>query len=104
VLWEILVPRKWNNGRPVRTRHHRVFDAKVRDICGGLTIHPPTIKGEWISPEGTLYIDSTIPVRVSCTREQIEQIMDFTAKHYKQKAVLAYKVSDEVIVKNYKEN
>jgi len=76
----------------------------VRDICGGLTIHPPTIKGEWISPEGTLYIDSTIPVRVSCTREQIEQIMDFTAKHYKQKAVLAYKVSDEVIVKNYKEN
>jgi hypothetical protein len=100
-LWEILVPRKWNDGKPIRTRHHRQWDKRVRAISGGMTIHPPTIKGEWVSPEGELYVDSTIPVRLTCTRQQIEEIMDFTAKHYRQKAVMAYKVSSDVIIKNY---
>ena len=101
MLWEILVPRKWNNGKPIRTRHHREWDKRVKAITGGLTIYPPTIKGEWISPEGETYIDSTIPVRIACNREQINKIMDITGHHYRQLAVMAYKISEEVLIKNY---
>jgi len=101
-MWEILVPRKWNNGRPIRTRHHKEWDKRVRAIAGGLTILYPTIKGEWISPSGELFVDSTIPVRISCNRKQIERIMDIAAAHYKQEAIIAYKISDEVIIRNYK--
>ena len=98
ILWEILVPRRWNNGKPIRTRHHKEWDRRVKAIAGGLTVLTPTIKGEWVSLDG----DSTIPVRIACDREQINQIMDITAKHYKQLAVMAYKISDEVLIRNYK--
>jgi hypothetical protein len=33
----------------------------------------------------------------------IEEIVDFTIKHYDQEAVLAYRISDDVILKNRKE-
>lgn len=102
-LWEILVPRKYNNGKPVSTKHHKNWDQKVQRIINnnGITILQPTIKGEWISTEGKIYIDSTIPVRIVCTREEINKICDMTAKHYNQLAVMTYKISDEVIIKNY---
>lgn len=40
-----------------------------------------------------------IPVRIACSREEIDKIIDITIKHYNQLAVMAYKVSDEVIIK-----
>lgn len=101
IVWEILVPRQLNDGTFVKLKHHRVWDEKVREIAGGLTVMVPTVKGEWIASDGNLFVDSTIPVRICCSREQIEKIMDMTAVHYQQKAILAYKVSDEVILKEY---
>lgn len=101
-LWEILVPCQWNNGHPVRTRHHKVWDARIRAISGGLTILSPA-KGQWLSPDKELYQERMIPVRVACTHRQIELIMDITAQHYKQLAVMAYVVSETVMIKNYPE-
>ena len=43
ILWEIMVPTMYNDGRFVRTRHHKVWDDKVRAISGGLTIYKPAI-------------------------------------------------------------
>jgi len=97
-LWEILVPTIFNNGKPVRTRYHRVWDAKVYEISGGLTIMTPA-KGRWISPSGTLFAERMIPVRISCTREEILKIVDMSLKYYDQEAILAYKISDDVILK-----
>src|SRR5271154_5920860 len=97
-LWEILVPTVSNEGKPFRTRFHRVWDAKVQEISGGLTILNPT-KGRWISPDGELFAERMIPVRCLASREEINQIIDFTLKYYDQKAVLAYVVSYEFIMK-----
>lgn len=97
-LWEILVPTIRNDGRPIHLRFHRIWDKKVRAITGGLTILPVT-KGQWISSNKELFEERMIPVRIACTREQIEQIIDMTLKYYEQLAVMAYKVSEEVIVK-----
>lgn len=96
-LWEILVPTITNAGKPIHTRFHKVWDAKVEKISGGLTIHVPT-KGRWIH-EGVLFKERMIPVRIMCTREQINEIIDITLEYYDQIAVLAYRVSDEVILK-----
>lgn len=98
-MWEILVPTMRQDGRPIRTRFHRVWDEKVRAISNGLTILPPTI-GQWVSPiDETLYKERMIPVRIMCTREQIEQIIDMTIDYYEQEAVLAYRVSTECILR-----
>ena len=97
-LWEILVPSATNDGVDILISYHREWDEKVRKICGGLTILK-SAKGQWVSPDGRLFKEKMIPVRVACTKEQIEQIMDITLKHYDQEEVLAYKISDTVIFK-----
>jgi hypothetical protein len=98
-LWEILVPTI-KDGKPVRTRFHRVWDNKVREISKGLTILNPA-KGQWISPDGELFEERMIPVRVACTSEEIVKIADMTAAYYNQKAVMFYKISSEVHIKHY---
>lgn len=81
-LWEILVPTvRRQDGKPIRTRFHRVWDAKVRFIAGGLTILSP-VKGQWISPDNELFSERMIPVRIACSREHIALIADFTASYY----------------------
>lgn len=99
-LWEILVPTVKMDGTGFyKTKYHKVWDQKVRDISGGLTIMPPS-KGQWVSNDGELFIERMIPVRIVCGREQIEKIVDMTMIYYDQLAVLAYKLSDEVILKH----
>lgn len=87
------------NHKPVRLKHHQEWDKRVRSITGGLTIYTPS-KGQWISPSGELFIERMIPVRIACSRKELEKIMDITLQHYNQEAVMAYLVSEEVIIKH----
>ena len=96
-LWEVLVPTVRNDGRPIRTRYHRVWDATVREISGGLTIMP-VAKGQWVNNED-LFCERMIPVRVIATKAEIEEIVQYTLRYYEQLAVLAYKISEEVILR-----
>jgi hypothetical protein len=99
-LWEILVPTvRRVSGKPYTTRFHRVWDAKVRVISGGLTVLTPA-KGQWVAPTGELHSERMIPVRIVASREQIDRIIDLTIEYYDQLAVLCYKLSDEVILKH----
>lgn len=94
-LWEILVPTIRNCGKPFRTRYHRVWDKKVREISGGLTIMSP-VKGQWINEGGTLFAERMIPVRIICTETEIDSIIKMSLKYYDQEAILAYKIATEV--------
>jgi len=94
-LWEILVPRNDNNGKDFPVSYHRLWDNEVVQIAGGLTIMKPT-KGRWVDIGKELYIDRMIPVRILCTKKQIVEIVKFTALHYVQKAIMYFKVSEEV--------
>jgi hypothetical protein len=104
-LWEILVPtirnkdKDGNPGKPFRKRFHKVWDDKVKAISNGLTILTP-VKGRWVSPRGELFDERMIPVRIIATQEQIEKIIDMTMKYYDQEAILAYRISDTVILKH----
>lgn len=99
-LWEILVPTHFNNHIKIGVEHHKQWDLFVESITKGLTIENPT-RGIWINHEGMKYEERMIPVKISCTREQIEVIIDFTAKHYEQEAISFYKISDEMHIVNY---
>jgi len=98
-MWEILVPTVRNNGKPYRTRHHREWDKRVRRISGGLTILPVS-KGQWVSPDGVLFTERMIPVRVVASDVQMEKIIATTFQHYPdQIAVLAYVISHRVALR-----
>lgn len=97
-MWEILVPTISNDGKPFRTRYHKVWDKKVREIAGGLTILKPVL-GQWVSPNEDLFKERMIPVRIFCSREDIEKIIDYSIVYYKQEAIMAYCISTECIVK-----
>lgn len=95
-MWRIYVPTIRNDGRPFHLRYHRVWDKRVREITGGLTINGP-VKGQWTDRDGEVYNERMIPVDIAATKPQIERIGEMTASYYEQKEVLIYKISDEVI-------
>jgi len=98
-LWEILVPASNNKDLKFTYEHHKEWDEFVKNLTGGVTIKR-TAKGEWVSPTGTIYVDRMIPCRIVCTEDQISDIIDFTIEHYKQEAVLAYRISTNVILRH----
>jgi len=101
-LWEILVPASNNKEKKFTYKHHKQWDAFVKELTGGVTIMK-TSKGQWVSPTGQLYIDRMIPCRIVCNEEQMNKIVNFTIEHYDQEAVLAYRISDNVILRHKNE-
>jgi hypothetical protein len=101
-LWEILVPRCSNDGKEYDIEHHRVWDEKVRDIAGGITILR-TARGQWFNPEKRLFVEEMIPVRIYCNEKSIDKIIDYTLQYYDQEAVLAYEVSSNVKIRHRKQ-
>ncbi len=96
-LYEILVPTTFQDtGKPVSLKHHKEWDKYVRKFSPGMTILKPA-KGQW-DYLGKVYEDRVIPVRLTCTAKQILEICKFTLHHYRQLAVMAYKLSDEVVI------
>lgn len=94
-MWEILVPTVRNCGKPFRTRYHRVWDKKVREISGGLTIMSP-VKGQWVNPDGVLFAERMIPCRFLADETQVDEIINMTLKYYDQEATLCYLISSNV--------
>lgn len=102
-MWEILVPTIMINPHtkelgPIKVRYHRVWDERVRNISGGLTVFIPA-KGQWVSPvTNHLYLERMIPVRILATDEEMDHIVKMTAVYYNQEAIMAYKISSRVVL------
>jgi|SRR3989338_4571217 len=97
-LWEILIPAYSPEKKKYPLSYHQKWDAQIRKISGGLTILN-TANGQWITAKGKLLIEKMIPVRILCTKREIQKIITLTLAHYQQEAVLAYKISDEVVLR-----
>lgn len=96
-LYEVLVPTIYGDTKkPIRTRHHKMWDAWVKKQTGGLTILTPA-KGIWVH-KGQDYVERVIPVRIFCDQVTIQKIVQFTLKHYRQKAVMYYLLSNECFI------
>ena len=57
-------------------------------------------RGQWVDPDGKLFVEKMIPVRVIASRQQISEIVDYTITYYHQKAVLAYQIGYHVILRH----
>lgn len=97
-FWEILVPAS-SKDKEFTYEHHKKWDEYVKSLAGGLTVMK-TAKGEWISKDGKLFVDRMIPVKIKCSYADINKIIDFTMEHYDQEAVLAYRISSHIILRN----
>lgn len=97
-LWEVLVPKASNSSQEYTLSHHQGWDSQVRAIARGLTIFKKA-RGQWISPEGELFNEEMIPVRIFCSQVSLDRILDITLDHYDQKAVMAYEISTKVVLK-----
>lgn len=102
-LWEILVPANPNVGCGIYRDHmkcHEAWDKKIADIAGSLSIMRE-VKGKWRSPGSSWSIESEtmIAVRIACSYDELDRIIDMTKKHYKQKEVMVYLVSSTVIIR-----
>ncbi|MCI0562285.1 MAG: hypothetical protein MN733_27695, partial [Nitrososphaera sp.] len=53
-------------------------------------------RGQWISPDGEIFKERMIPVRIMCTSTQMDNIAAMTLDFYEQKAVMYYRISSEV--------
>lgn len=91
-MYSIFVPCMVDN-KPVRTRHHRTWDRWVQKLTGGMTILTPS-KGKWKSPKGEVFEERMIPVFIACNEGDIKKIVNFTIKHYKQEAVMFFKLGE----------
>ena len=99
LLWEIIVPTQFDDTKEdIPVEHHREWDRLVREISGGLTMLR-SATGQWVQA-GQVQQENVIPVRLIATREQIEEIAKFTARHYRQRVAMVYKISDEVLFMN----
>lgn len=102
-LYEILVPTIYGDTlKPIRTKHHKEWDKAIKKITGGLTIMSPA-KGQWIH-QGKDFDERVIPVRLAIpndhtTSVKLKKIVDFTLTHYRQKAVMYYRISDHCVIK-----
>jgi hypothetical protein len=101
-VWVIYVPTHSNKKRKYSIAYHQRWDAKVREITGGLTIGK-SVKGHWISPDGETFVENMIPVQICCDTEQIVTISDMTAQHYNQKAVMFFMLTKNVVICNYQD-
>lgn len=57
----------------------------------------PVAKGQWLN-KSELFKERMIPVRIIATRDEIVDIVKMTMLYYDQLAVLAYRISDDVIL------
>jgi hypothetical protein len=96
MLWEILLPTQYDDTKEeISVEHHREWDLLVREVSGGLTMLRSAL-GQWVHL-GEVQQESVVPVRLIATREQMMDIAKFTAGHYRQKVIMVYKISDDVI-------
>jgi hypothetical protein len=101
-LWCIFIPVASNNKTPYTLEHHQKWDQRIRAITGGLTISRSAL-GYWLSTDGVLYEDRVISVFIMCSEADIEEIVEFTGKHYvDQKSIFYYLASSDVRIKNFK--
>jgi hypothetical protein len=94
-LWEILIPSA--DEQTVKDWY-----AFVRQFSDGITILKDA-KGEWVSPSGIFFEDYMIPIRIICTEGEINLIVDHTVKFFCQESVLAYMLSDNIILRSKEE-
>lgn len=93
-LYEILLPLTFNSGKKISKDHHQQFYTYVLNFSSGLTISKP-LKGYWYNNK-KLETEDVIFIRFTSTESEMLDIANFAKKHYLQKAIMCYRLSEDV--------
>jgi len=98
-MWEFLLPM-------INVARHRItfteyleWGNEVKKITTGLVLLPFE-NASWCDSDGVLFKDGMVPVRVTCNKEHVQDIIELTLTYYQQPAIMAYKISDTCVVRN----
>ena len=94
LLWGMRIPIADNRGRVFSQPHHKVFMDPVLEKSGGSTENS-WASGKWID-KGRLYTDRIMPFEFMATIEEADAIARRAAKHYRQRMIDYYVISDHV--------
>ena len=100
-LYEILIPLYTNKGIAFEKEVVEDFFLKVSDLLGGITIlgEAAIVVGAWRGKDGTLFTDSSIPIRVAVSvPQELREVLALARTTFDQEAIFAFKISDEVII------
>lgn len=101
-LYEILIPKTFQDGTKISLVYHQAWDEFVMSFSGGVTIFRPVV-GKWMH-DGKMYSEEMIPVRFICRESDLKEILDFTLRHYAQICIMVYRLSDKVTFYYGKQN
>lgn len=87
---QILIPVAGNDGVAFAREFDEVFEAKLVELFGGMSLSPHLITGAWID-DGTLYHDQTRIYTVALSSlakgHLIGEAVEFAKVHYNQLAI-----------------
>jgi hypothetical protein len=98
ILWEILVPSYYNNGKKVPLSYHKAWDREVAGLSKGLTVMRPA-RGSWV-PGGHRPVqkEQVIPVRFIADEDTAKVVLSFTRRFYQQQESMMYVVSSHILL------
>jgi hypothetical protein len=67
-----LIPKTWNDGRPVDPDLHQSLIDSIHNQFGGMTIEGD-VTGYWTDDDGTKYVDKSSKVSVECDRSRLQE-------------------------------
>jgi len=99
-LWEIFVPKNHNEKTIYGVSHHREWNRKVTTETDVILLSSTPYKKKSCPTIGKCFFsEEMILLRVCCTSEEFDKILDITIDHYDRDEIIAFKISDKMIVK-----
>lgn len=103
IEFRIFIPVASNQGVTFPAKHHAAFEREVLRLCGGFSLLPGTVNGQWLS-EGRTYADDlrayVVAVGSIFDASRILEAAQFALGLYEQEAIyVAYLGFSEVVTK-----
>jgi len=99
-LWEIFIPKNNNRETIYEVSHHREWNKKVTTETDVILLSSDPHKKKSCPTIGeSFFSEEMILLRVCCTPEEFDKILDITVQHYDRPEIIAFKLSENMIVK-----
>jgi hypothetical protein len=99
-LWEIFIPKNHNKEMIYGVSHHREWNRKVTKETNVILLSSSSYKEKSCPTiEEPFFSEEMLLLRVYCTQEELDRILDITVDHYDRDKIIAFKISENMIVK-----
>lgn len=100
-LWEIFIPKNNNKNTIFQVSHHREWNKKITNETDVILLSSSTTPTKTLDPPlgQSFFSEEMILIRVCCTKEEFDKILNITIEHYDRKEIIAFKLSENMLIK-----